>query len=127
MEGTLPDPGSDGQPVYPWFDAYWNDRDRVPLGIWVGEQLVGFCLLRDDGAAWRIAEFYVGPEYRRQMVGTLAIRQVKRMCRTLGRHDELRAKVHHWNSRALAFWSSQGFVALSEDANGVVTGTSLAP
>lgn len=125
MEGVDPDVGADGEPIYPWFDAYWENPERIPLGIWISERMVGFCLLRDDGEAWVVAEFYVEPAHRRQQVGTAAIREVRRLCGALGGHEELRARVHHWNVRALSFWNTQGFVPLFEDADGVVTVTSV--
>ena len=111
---------SDGQPVYPWFAAYWHEPHRIPIGFWEGDRLVGFCLLRDDGEAWQIAEVYVAPTRRRRRIGSTALGAIVRMCESLGGHDELRAKVHHWNRAAGEFWRTQGFEPALEDEEEIV-------
>ncbi len=121
MAGTEPELGLDGQPAYAYFDAYWEEQARTPLGVWLGDRLVGFCLLRDLGHAWQIAEFYVDPSARRRHVGAEAITLVTRFCVSSRRHSELRAKVAHWNDTGLAFWRSQGFHSRSTDTDGVLT------
>lgn len=124
MEGVEAE-SRNGVPVYPYFDAYWEDADRIPLGIWVAGELIGFCLLRDNGTAWEIAEFFITPDLRRRGVGTAAVDEIKNVCRQLGRHAELQAKVKQWNSPALAFWKNQGFQPRSQDETDITTSVSL--
>jgi predicted acetyltransferase len=103
----------DGQAVYRWFDHYWTEAGRTPLAIWVGDDLAGFCFLRNTDEQWRIAEFYVAPPYRRQRVGASAVTAVKRYCRASGNHTLLEASTLVWNTAALSFWRSQGFRTVS--------------
>ena len=114
MEGVAPRLDPDGHAPYRYFDDYWTERARVPLAVWRGAELIGFCLLRDAGERWQIAEFYVAPAHRRQGVGAAIVDAVKRYCRAVGRHRLLEASTLRFNTRAYAFWSSQGFVTESE-------------
>src|SRR5581483_11227727 len=99
----------DGHVVYPWFDNYWEGPARVPFAIYVGASLVGFCLLRDTGTDWEIAEFYVIPECRRRGVGTFAVSDAKEFCRTRGAYSTVTAGISPRNPRTIQFWQSQGF------------------
>jgi predicted acetyltransferase len=114
MEGVAPQYDADGQATYRYFDDYWTDAARVPFAVWLGAGLVGFCLLRDAGDRWEIAEFYVAPDQRRRGVGAAVVDAVKRYCRAIGRHRLLEASTLRFNTGAYAFWSSQGFVTESE-------------
>jgi predicted acetyltransferase len=114
MEGVAPRFDADGQATYRYFDDYWTDGARVPFAVWLGAELVGFCLLRDAGERWQVAELYVAPAHRRRGVGAAVVDAVTRHCRAVGRHRLLEASTLRFNGRAQAFWSSQGFVTESE-------------
>jgi predicted acetyltransferase len=117
LEGVPPRPRDlDGHATYRWFDHYWTDPDRLPLGIWVGSDLAGFCLLRDTADRWQIAEFYVAPSQRRRGVATTAVAGIVGRCRASGTHRWLEASTLAWNEPALAFWRRQGFSTVSETA-----------
>jgi predicted acetyltransferase len=114
LTGTAPRPRDDaGHATYGWFDHYWTDATRTPLAIWVGEELAGFCFLRDADDQWRIAEFYVAPPYRRQRVGAAAVTSIKAFCRARGTHALLEASTLLSNAPALSFWHRQGFRTVS--------------
>ncbi len=115
MAGATLQKGSDGQVYYRWFDQYWSDPGRVPFAIWWGADLAGFCLLRDTGLCWHVAEFYVAPPYRRRGAGAAAVTALKEFCRASGRHRCLEACTLHRNLVSLAFWRSQGFTTIGED------------
>lgn len=119
-QGIDPERESDGRPSYPWFDAYWEEEGRIPLGFLSGTALVGFCLLRDDGHAWQVAEFYVAPAHRRQGIGSIGVERVRALCRRLGRHRHLRADVRRWNEDAYRFWAQHGFEPVEENQDRTV-------
>jgi len=125
--GGEPPPPCDaaGQVVYRWFDDYWSDPAREPLGIWLSEELVGFCLLRDTDAAWSVAEFYVRPSWRRLGVGAAAVALIKARCRATGRYDTLLASTVRWNTSALAFWRARGFQTIAEESERLVNACRL--
>lgn len=110
LEGVELPSDDAGNVHYRYFDAYWIEPERVPLGIWVGDDLAGFCLLRDLEPRWGIAEFYIKPAYRRSGIGTAAVSLVKAYCREDGLHHTLQAAFHTWNPPAVAFWTRQGFI-----------------
>jgi predicted acetyltransferase len=114
MEGVPPELGPDGHAPYRYFEDYWTDPSRVPFAIWLGSELAGFCLLRDTGERWQVAEFFVAPIHRRRGVAAAAVDAAKRYCRADGRHRLLEASTLRFNTHAYAFWSSQGFVTESE-------------
>ena len=118
LQGAAPIRDSAGDVPYRYFDAYWSEAERIPLVIRLGDALAGFCLLRDTGARWQVAEFYVLPACRRMGVGTVAVDAVKARCRADGRYRYLEAGTLPGNDRARAFWLSQGFVTESADAEG---------
>jgi predicted acetyltransferase len=114
MEGVAPQLDGSGQATYRYFDDYWTDPDRTPFAVWLGRELAGFCLLRDTGERWQVAEFYVAPAHRRKGVGAAAVAAIKAYCGAAGRHSRLEASTLRFNTRAQAFWASQGFVLESE-------------
>ena len=93
---------------YPYFDAYWQEPERLPFLVEAGGAVVGLCLIRvrDDG--WDIAEFTVVPERRRAGVGRAAVEAVAELARGAGA-THLIAKVHPDNRPALPFWLAAGF------------------
>jgi ribosomal protein S18 acetylase RimI-like enzyme len=93
---------------YPYFDAYWEDPERLPFLIEADGELVGFCLIRVRGDGWSIAEFSVVPEQRRAGIGRTAVDAVAGRARAAGA-EHLEAKVHLDNRRALPFWLAVGF------------------
>jgi predicted acetyltransferase len=113
FEGVIPDRNPDGDVPYRFFDDYWREPGRIPLAVRLGKQIIGFCLLRDTGARWQIAEFYVVPAYRRTGAGERAVSLIKEYCRNHGRHRFLEASTQAFNPVARAFWSSQGFVTVA--------------
>ena len=107
-----------GELSYPHFDAYWQEPERHPFGIWFGSRLAGLCLLRNlGGGRWQVAELYVVPALRRQGVGRAAVAQASGWCREQGA-VEVAASVHPRNSAALAFWQSVGFTPQGVEADG---------
>jgi predicted acetyltransferase len=59
MEGSDVKRDTQGHVPYRYFDQYWSESERFPFGIWVGDELCGFYLLRDSEEQWNIAEFFV--------------------------------------------------------------------
>jgi predicted acetyltransferase len=127
MEGVERDRDAEGHLPYRRFDQYWTDPDRRPFGICLGDELVGFCLLRDTGVRWHVAEFYVVPAHRQKGVGAFAVAAVKDYCRAANTHRQLEASTLRLNVGALAFWRSQGFRTESEDPERLVNVFDLEP
>lgn len=125
MAGERPELDADGYVRYDWWEAYWSDPGRFPLGIFVGGHLRGFCLLRDTGAAWEIAEFYVEPSHRRRRVGTAAVAAIKRFCCDKRRHAVVHANTMRWHTGGLAFWLQQGFVTKAADQERLINVATL--
>jgi predicted acetyltransferase len=115
MEGIKRDRDAEGHLPYRRFDQYLTDPDRRPFGIWLGDELVGFILLRDTGVRWHIAEFYVVPVHRQKGIGAFAVVALKEYCRAAKTHRQLEASTLRFNAGALAFWRSQGFRTESQD------------
>ena len=91
----------DGPPAYPQLQLYWEDRDRSPYLIRVGDQDAGFALVRHhrDTGCNEMAEFYVGPAHRRQGIGRAAAEAL------FDRHPgRWHLQVLTNNARARAFW-----------------------
>lgn len=107
-EGALK-PGPEGSLEYPWFEHYWTEPGRTPYEIVSGETVAGFCLLRDTGTFWQIAEFYILPEHRRSGIGTVAVELVKEHCRGTSGHGFIEAMVLTENAGSVAFWERCGF------------------
>ena len=98
---------------YRYFDAYWEEPERLPFLIEAHGEVAGFCLIRVLGGCWHIAEFSVLPERRRGGVGRSAVEALAERARAAGA-TELEAKVHPANGAALPFWLAAGFEIVSE-------------
>ncbi|WP_456271343.1 GNAT family N-acetyltransferase [Bacillus sp. AK031] len=65
---------------YPYLDHYWEEEGRFPFTLKVGNQYVGFVLVREvlnEGEAFHsIAEFFIMKKYRRTGLGRLAAIEV---------------------------------------------------
>jgi predicted acetyltransferase len=114
-EGRVPERDQAGHVPYRFFEGYWSAPERIPFTIMLGEELIGFCFLRDVGDAWSIAEFYVVPGRRRQGVGRAAVVAIKDYCQRTGTHSLLIAKTLRSNEPARAFWLRQGFRTIAEN------------
>lgn len=117
---------ADDQIPYRYFDQYWSEPTRFPFCIAVDSEIAGFCLLRDSGQRWEVAEFYVVPAHRRNGFGAAAVASVKAFCRESGRYATIEASALRVNHRALAFWRSQGFVTVGETAERLINVCDLA-
>ena len=54
-----------GQPIYKWFDCYWDDKDRYPIYLIIDNRIAGLAMIRElDNMVYDFAEFYVLPEFR---------------------------------------------------------------
>ena len=54
-----------GQPIYNWFDCYWDDKDRFPIYLLIDGKVAGIAMIRElDNKVYNFAEFYVRPQYR---------------------------------------------------------------
>jgi ribosomal protein S18 acetylase RimI-like enzyme len=93
---------------YPYFDAYWQEPERVPYLVEANGHVAGLCLIRRRDDGWDIAEFTVVPEHRRSGVGRAAVEALAELARARGALH-LVAKVHPDNRDALAFWLAAGF------------------
>lgn len=109
VTGTSVTRDEQGHVPYRYFDAYWRDPARIPFGIWLDGEIAGFCLLRDAGDRWQIAEFYVMPAARRAGVGAAAITELKQYCLEEPVHRTIEARTLPENFPAIAFWRAQGF------------------
>ena len=118
MEGVPVERSENGLASYRWFDRYWLDEDRLPFFIEDSGELAGFCLVRVIEGGWNIAEFGIRRERRRAGVGRCSVDVLASAARSAGA-SHLRADVHHWNERALRFWSACGFRPIGE-AEGIV-------
>ncbi len=88
----------------PPLDAYWTDRDRLPLLIRADGKVAGFVLLNRWSALdlpldRAVAEFFVLRKYRRARVGTRAAHVV---FRRFPGHWEV--PIAGYNKAALHFW-----------------------
>lgn len=103
---------------YPYFDAYWEEPERLPLLIELDGEAIGLCLIRRHAAGWGIAEFSVIPTQRRAGVGALAVEELAVRARSDGA-TYLEAKVHPDNDGALPFWLAAGFTETEPPAGGM--------
>lgn len=103
---------------YPYLDAYWTERERLPFLIEVDGELAGLCLVRLRDGGWSIAEFSVVPGQRRSGVGRAAIEALATRARSAGA-NHLEAKVHPGNRQALPFWLAVGFREVDGPGTGV--------
>jgi ribosomal protein S18 acetylase RimI-like enzyme len=98
---------------YRYFEAYWNEPDRLPFLIEEDSQVVGLCLIRVLEGEWHIAEFSVLPAKRRVGVGGAAVEDLAARALAAGA-THLEAGVHPDKREALAFWLAAGFTIVSE-------------
>ena len=88
---------------YSYFELYWSEPGRFPLGIWSGDKLLGFALIRRvhdaQSELMQVAEYYVRPEHRRVGVGRNAIAEVWRQYR-----GPWELQVMKGNVAAVNFW-----------------------
>ncbi|QBR83024.1 GNAT family N-acetyltransferase [Legionella israelensis] len=58
---------------YPYFENYWLEKSRFPYVIKHNESIIGFSLAHDitinKSIDWKLAEFFIMPEFRRQGFG----------------------------------------------------------
>jgi predicted acetyltransferase len=94
---------------YRYFDLYWTDSDRYPIVMMEGDDLIGFCLLRDTGDSFSVAEFSVAPEFRRRGYGRQLVKFVVGFCREKKRHKLLFANSLVNNEAARRFWAENCF------------------
>jgi predicted acetyltransferase len=104
---------------YPYFEAYWQEPERLPFLIDVDGDVAGLCLVRVRDGGWSIAEFYVVPAHRRAGIGRAAVETLADRARSAGA-AHLEAKVHPGNLEALPFWLAAEF-AVADAPNVVVT------
>lgn len=52
--------------LYPYLDAYWQEKERYPYLLCDNGKIAGFALVRKDADHWELAEFYVKPVFRRR-------------------------------------------------------------
>ncbi|VEB39585.1 GNAT family acetyltransferase [Legionella sainthelensi] len=69
--------GQDGKYLqYPYFENYWSEEQRFPYAVQYKGQVIGFSLVHDitlnESIRWKLAEFFIMPEFRRQNIGTEA-------------------------------------------------------
>ncbi len=114
LEGVPPRRDREGHVPYRYFDDYWRESGRVPFAVRLGQQMIGFCFLRDLDTRWQIAEFYIAPAYRRKGIGGRAVSLVKEYCRSDGRHRFIEADTKAFNRAARAFWDTQGFITIGD-------------
>ena len=98
---------------YPYFDAYWEEPERLPFLIDADGETAGFCLIRIVEDGWHIAEFSVRPEKRRDGIGGGAVNDLSERARAAGA-TYLEAIVNPDNLQALPFWLAAGFRVVSE-------------
>tara|TARA_Y100000588_G_C14241026_1_gene919367 strand:+ start:661 stop:1143 length:483 start_codon:yes stop_codon:yes gene_type:complete len=59
---------------YPYFENYWLEQNRFPYVIKRNDSIVGFSLAHDitinKPIDWKLAEFFIMPDFRRQNLGT---------------------------------------------------------
>jgi predicted acetyltransferase len=95
----------DGLYVYDYLDHYWHTSDRYPYFISLGDQIAGFCLVRDEedptlGTQYtELAEFFVEKPFRHQGIGKAAFHQLLALHRRVWRVAVLES-----NQSGSAFW-----------------------
>ena len=96
--------GADGNYIYKYFDAYFEEKIRTAYFIYEDETRIGFAMLNDysclgDTIDHAIAEFTIFPCYRGRGLAEEAVQQIFRM--HPGRWE---LKFSERNRRAAAFW-----------------------
>lgn len=68
---------------YPYFENYWLEENRFPYLIQQDKAPIGFSLVHDitinPNLQWKLAEFFILPEYRQQHFGLQAAIQTIRL------------------------------------------------
>ena len=89
-----------GQPIYKWFDCYWNDCKRFPMYYFEDGELAGFALVRKIGSGkYEIAEFCILQNFRRN--GN-ASKFAKKICDFFDGQMEFSTNLK--NAPAVKFW-----------------------
>ena len=100
----FPDEHADFQDVagvylYPYLDAYWQEKERFPYLLYDDGILAGFALVRNDGDHWEVAEYYVKSEFRRRGLAEICASDI------FSRHPgKWRIGFNKHNKASLALW-----------------------
>lgn len=97
-----------------YFDSYWTESQRFPIVAYNDDELIGFCLLRNEENYYSIAEFYIKPKFRRLRYGTNLLNFTIEFCKKQGIHSSINANSLVKNVIANDFWSANGFIRLKE-------------
>lgn len=66
-----------GKPIYKYFDFYWTEEGRYPIGLFIDGNVAGFMLLRMKAKnAMEIAEFYIAPNFRKNGNGRVFFNKI---------------------------------------------------
>lgn len=55
--------------THPYLDVYWTEAGRFPYRLCIGDEIIGFALVRSAAHAFQMAEFYVAPAWWRRRLG----------------------------------------------------------
>ncbi len=90
-------------------DGYW--------GLFVRNELAGFCMLRGFDAGYERPSFgvYIAQRHAKLGLGTLALRYCMSWCRT-NAVSAMMLKVHPENQHAKTMYEANGFVQIGVDA-----------
>ena len=96
------------EPIYKWFDCYWEDKDRFPIFFKKGEKIAGIAMIRElDDMLYDISEFYVCPEYRKDGNAIWFANEITKLF-----DGEFVFSTRFTNPRAIRFWDK--FASLFE-------------
>jgi predicted acetyltransferase len=88
---------------YAYLDSYWTDKNRIPLKLTNGKNLLGFALINDytitPTNTIALAEFYILPEYRNQGLGMYFINEI---LQNYNGNWEIRTQIS--NKTGIQFW-----------------------
>lgn len=91
---------ANGTPIYKWFNAYWEDKDRFPLFFIVDDEIAGIAMIREMGdMLYDFAEFYVCPEFRKDGNAIWFATEIANLF-----DGEFIFSTRHTNPRAIKFW-----------------------
>lgn len=98
-----------GEPIYKWFDCYFEDKDRYPIYFLVNNDIAGLSLVREiANCKYEIAEFYVLPEYRKDGNAIFFANEITNLF-----DGEFVFSTRLNNIRAVKFWNK--FALLNSD------------
>ena len=101
-------------------EDYW-EGEGDDWGLWLGEQLIGWCRLVGRPPVLWISRILIDADYMGLGYGRVLLEKVLEEIRRLRRWREVRAAVHPDNVRALRLFEGLGFEALSyEEAVGEI-------